>query len=87
MAAETVLYVFAAIIAFVLAYAIGANDAANAIGTSVGSLALTMKSAVILGTVLALICMQLHPARHRWHCVYMQGVFLSLLAQHSWVAS
>ncbi len=42
----------AAILAFYMAWAIGANDVANAMGTSVGSGALTIRSAVIVAALL-----------------------------------
>ena len=39
------------ILAFMAAFAIGANDVANSFGTSVGSKVLTIKMACILGTI------------------------------------
>ncbi|PIW36534.1 MAG: hypothetical protein COW24_04980 [Candidatus Kerfeldbacteria bacterium CG15_BIG_FIL_POST_REV_8_21_14_020_45_12] len=43
--------VFGIIISFFACWTIGANDAANAMGTSVGSKALTFKRAVIIGGI------------------------------------
>jgi len=52
MGFETVLLIIALSAGFYMAWSIGANDVANAMGTSVGSGALTIKGAVILAAVL-----------------------------------
>ena len=49
---DMILLAFIIIAGFYMAWNIGANDVANAIGTSVGSGALTLKQAVILAAVL-----------------------------------
>ena len=49
---STVLIVLALVFGFYMAWNIGANDVANAMGTSVGSGALTFKRAVILAAIL-----------------------------------
>jgi PiT family inorganic phosphate transporter len=49
---STVLIVLALVFGFYMAWNIGANDVANAMGTSVGSGALTFKRAVILAAFL-----------------------------------
>ncbi|NVJ49319.1 MAG: inorganic phosphate transporter [Gammaproteobacteria bacterium] len=45
------LLVFAAIVGFFMAWGIGANDVANAMGTSVGSKALTIKQAIFIAAI------------------------------------
>ena len=52
MEIETILLGIAIVFGFYMAWSIGANDVANAMGTSVGSGALTIKRAVILAAVL-----------------------------------
>ena len=48
----TALIILALVFGFYMAWNIGANDVANAMGTSVGSGALTFKRAVILAAIL-----------------------------------
>lgn len=45
------LIVAAAVVGFIMAWGIGANDVANAMGTSVGSKALTIKQAILIAMV------------------------------------
>ncbi|MCB1136420.1 MAG: inorganic phosphate transporter, partial [Chlamydiia bacterium] len=52
MGIETILLFVALLIGFYMAWNIGANDVANAIGTAVGSGALTLSRAVILAAIL-----------------------------------
>ncbi len=52
MGIETILLTIAVISGFYMAWSIGANDVANAMGTSVGSGALTIKRAVMIAAVL-----------------------------------
>lgn len=52
MGLETILLIIVIISGFYLAWSVGANDVANAMGTSVGSGALTIKRAIILAAFL-----------------------------------
>ena len=52
MGVETIILIIALIGGFYMAWSIGANDVANAMGTSVGSGALTVKRAVIIAAIL-----------------------------------
>ncbi|MEH6454335.1 MAG: inorganic phosphate transporter [Psychromonas sp.] len=47
----SILVIFAAAVGFLMAWGIGANDVANAMGTSVGSKALTIKQAIIIAMI------------------------------------
>ena len=47
----TILVLFAAVVGFFMAWGIGANDVANAMGTSVGAKALTVKQAIIIAMI------------------------------------
>lgn len=47
----SMLVIIAAVVGFIMAYGIGANDVANAMGTSVGSKALTIKQAILIAMV------------------------------------
>ncbi len=47
----TILVAIAAVFGFVMAWGIGANDVANAMGTSVGSGVLTIKRAVLIAMI------------------------------------
>lgn len=46
-----ILIVIAAVFGFLMAYGVGANDVANAMGTSVGSKALTIKQAIFIAAI------------------------------------
>ncbi|MEO3864320.1 inorganic phosphate transporter [Rheinheimera fenheensis] len=46
-----ILIIIAAVFGFLMAYGVGANDVANAMGTSVGSKALTIKQAIIIAAI------------------------------------
>ena len=52
MGVETIVFIIAIVGGFYMAWSIGANDVANAMGTSVGSGALTVKQAVIVAAIL-----------------------------------
>ncbi|GAG96171.1 unnamed protein product, partial [marine sediment metagenome] len=52
MNAENILFALALLFGFYMAWSVGANDVANAMGTSVGSGALTLRNAVILAAIL-----------------------------------
>ena len=47
----TILILLAAMCGFFMAWGVGANDVANAMGTSVGSKALTIKQAILIAMV------------------------------------
>lgn len=46
-----ILIILAAVFGFIMAYGVGANDVANAMGTSVGSKALTIKQAILIAAI------------------------------------
>lgn len=46
-----ILIILAAVVGFVMAWGIGANDVANAMGTSVGAKAITLKQAILIAMV------------------------------------
>ena len=46
-----ILIILAAVVGFIMAWGIGANDVANAMGTSVGSKAITLKQAILIAMV------------------------------------
>jgi phosphate/sulfate permease len=50
--AEMIVFALALLFGFYMAWSVGANDVANAMGTSVGSGALTLKRAVVLAAIL-----------------------------------
>ncbi len=52
MTPETILMILALVISFYMAWNIGANDVANAMGTSVGSGALTLKWAILVAELM-----------------------------------
>jgi len=51
LSSGSTLVIIAAVVGFFMAWGIGANDVANAMGTSVGSKALTIKQAIIIAMV------------------------------------
>src|ERR1700733_11674981 len=51
MTVAVILLILAVVFGFYVAWNIGANDVANAVGTSVGSGALTLKQAVLIAAV------------------------------------
>ena len=51
MDTSTIIIIFAAIVGFYMAWNIGANDVANAMGTSVGARSITFKQAIIIAAV------------------------------------
>lgn len=55
LSVETVLFIFALLAGLYMAWNIGANDVANAIGTSVGSGTLTLRRAVIMAACMEFI--------------------------------
>jgi len=48
---QTIILTLACVFGFLMAYGIGANDVANAMGTSVGSKTLTLKQAIVIAAV------------------------------------
>ena len=46
-----ILIILAAVVGFVMAWGIGANDVANAMGTSVGSGAISVRQAIVIAVV------------------------------------
>ncbi|EDQ92157.1 uncharacterized protein MONBRDRAFT_5896 [Monosiga brevicollis MX1] len=55
MAVEDTLLALSSLVAFAMLWAAGANDVANALGTSVGSKALTFQRAIVVGAIFELL--------------------------------
>jgi len=54
MSVETILLILVLVAGFYTAWNIGANDVANAMGTSVGSGAFTLRQAIVIAAILEL---------------------------------
>ncbi len=99
MTAEAVILICASLVGFYMAANIGANDLANAMGTSVGSRAITIRQAVIisiianaLGAVLAGAHVTntiskgiIDPSLFKEADRFIAGMFASLLSAGIWV--
>ena len=60
----TTLVLVAALFGFLMAWGIGANDVANAMGTSVGTKSLTIRQAIIIAMIFLIDLFSEH-VRHR----------------------